>query len=147
MIIDAQLLFSDSQDLTGGASNSTNLIDTGVAGGRGLGVGEPLYIWVNVEVALTGASVTCVVNLQGDSTTTITPDATEQLFIIPALAAAGKVYIARLQPTSDVLALRYLRLAYVPTGGAASLSTGTVSAGITTNIQKAVAYNDNITIT
>lgn len=147
MIIDSQLLFSDSQDLTGASANSTNTIDTGVAGGRDLGTGEPIYLWVNVEVALTGAGVTCVVSLQGDSTTTITPDATEQVLIIPALAPIGSLYFVRLRPGSAPLQLRYLRLAYVATGGGASLGAGTVSAGLTHDIQKSKAFADNITIT
>ena len=144
MIIDAQLLFSDSQDITGGASTSTNTLDMGAV--RDIGTGEPLYLWINVEVAFTGASVTLVVALQGDSTTTITPDGTENVLIIPALAAAGAIYFVRLRPASDPLQYRYLRLAYTPTGGAASLGAGTISAGLTHDIQRAVHYADNVTI-
>lgn len=145
MIIDAQLLFSSSQDLTGGASNSTNILDLGIA--RDIGTGENLYLFVNVEVALTGADVTVVVALQGDSTTTITPDGTEQVLIIPALAAIGATYFVRLRPGSDPLQYQYLRLSYTPTGGTATLGAGTVTAGITHDIQKAAHYADNITIT
>jgi hypothetical protein len=145
MIIDAQLLFSNSQDLTGASANSTNTLDMGAV--RDIGTGENLYLWVCVEVALTGASVTCVVSLQGDSTTTITPDATEQVLIIPALAAIGSLYFVRLRPGSGPLQYQYLRLAYVATGGGASLGAGTVSAGLTHDIPKTLAFPDNVTIT
>lgn len=146
MMIDSQLQFSDAQEITA-AAGSTNIIDTGVAGGRDLGVGEELYVQVSVDVALVGASVTLVVALEGDSTTTITPDGTEQLFIIPALAPAGSLYFARLRPGADPLQYRYLRLKYTPTGGAGSLSAGSITAGIVAGIQKTKAYANAAKIT
>ena len=143
MILDDLLQFSDSQALTATAV-STNIVDLGAV--RDIGTGESLYVVVNVEVAFTdaGSDSTITVALQGDSTTTITPDGTQDLFIIPALAAAGSVYIARLDPGAAPLAYRYLQLNYTATGG--DLTTGTVSAHIAHNIDKYVSYADNITI-
>jgi hypothetical protein len=143
MIVDSQLLFSDAQAITA-AAGSTNTVDLGSV--RDIGTGESLYVVVTVDIALTGASVTLVVDLEGDSTTTITPDATSRLFTIPALAAAGGTYIASLDPGMDALQYQYVRLKYTPTGGAGSLSTGTVTAFITKNPQSVKYYADAVTI-
>lgn len=142
MILDAQLQFSAAQAITA-AAISTNIVDLGAA--RDIGTGESLYVMVNVNVALTdsGSDSTLSVALYGDSTTTITPDGTQQLFIIPALAAAGSVYFARISP--DFAAnYRYIGLYYTPNNG--NLTTGSVSAYIVKDIQKYVSYADGITI-
>jgi hypothetical protein len=152
MIIDLKERFSNAQDVTTAAA-STNAIDTKVVGGRNLGAGEPLFLVVTVDTALTGASVTCVVALEGDSTTTFSPDATLTLFTIPALTAAGKKFIARLQPNSDIanasnpLAYQYLQLKYTPTGGTNTLSTGAFTAFLCDNIDSYKAFADDVTIT
>ena len=75
MIMDAQLLFSDAQAITA-AAGSTNTIDLGAV--RDIGTGENLYLVVTVDVAFTDGSSnsTLTVALEGDSTTTITPDGT-----------------------------------------------------------------------
>lgn len=142
MYLDAQLLFSDAQAITA-AAGSTNKIDFGAA--RDIGTGEPLYVVVTVDVAFTDASSdsTLTVALEGDSTTSFTPDGTQQLFIIPALAAAGAIYVARISP--DYAAnYRYMRLKYTPNNG--DLSTGSLTAFITNNVQKYASYADGITI-
>ena len=143
MILDAQLLFSDSQAITA-AAGSTNTIDLSAV--RDIGTGEELYVMINVEVAFTDGSSnsTLTVALEGDSTTTFTPDGTADLLIIPALAAAGNTYFARLSPGINPLQYRYIRLLYTPNNG--DLTTGTVSAGLVTGIQKATLYPDAITI-
>lgn len=143
MILDAQLQFSDSQAITA-AAGSTNTVDLSAV--RDIGTGEDLYVVVNVEVAFTDGSSdsTLTVTLQGDSTTTFTPDGTQDLFTIPALAAAGNVYIAKLDPGSAPLQYQYIRLLYTPNNG--NLTTGTVSAHIVKDVQKYTSYPDNITI-
>lgn len=141
MIMDAQNLFSDAQAVTA-AAGSTNTIDLGAV--RDAGVGERLYIVALVDVAFTdsGSDSTLAVALETDSTTTITPDATRTLFTFGALSAAGTVKIAALGP--DDLNLQYARLKYTPANG--DLTTGSITAFITHDIQKWTAYADAVTI-
>lgn len=142
MIFDAQNLFSDAQAITA-AAGSTNIIDLGAA--RNIGVGENLFIVVTIDTAFTdsGSNSTLSVDLEGDSTDTFTPDGTQPLFIIPALAAAGGVYIGRIIP--DFAAqYRYIRLKFTPNNG--DLSTGALTAFIAKDVQKYVSYADGITI-
>lgn len=143
MYVDALLLFSDAQAITAAAA-STSSVDMGAV--RDIGTGEPLYVVVTVDTAFTDGSSdsTLTVALEGDSTTTFTPDGTDTLFTIPALAAAGNVYIARLDPGMAALQYRYLQLKYTPNNG--NLSTGAVTAFITHDIQKYASYADAITI-
>lgn len=143
MYVDAQLLFSDAQAVTAAAA-STNYLDTSAV--RDLGTGEPLYIVVLVDVAFTdsGSDSTLTVALEGDSSTTFTPDGTRDLFTFAALSAAGTVKYAMLQPGGAPEQYRYLQLKYTPANG--NLSTGSLTAFITHDIQRWVAYADNITI-
>lgn len=141
MILDKQLEFADAQAVTAAAA-STNLIDFGTV--RDMGVGESLYVVVTVDVAMTdaGSDSTVTVALEGDSSTTVTPDYTRNLFTIPAVSAAGTVRIARLGP--DDLNLRYAQLRFTPNNG--NLTTGSFSAYLTTNIDKWTAYADALVI-
>lgn len=143
MYVDANLLFSDAQAVTA-AADSTNIVDLSAV--RDIGTGTNLYVVVTVDVALTdaGSDSTVTVALQGDSTSTITPDATENLFTIPALAAAGNVYIGKLSPGSAPLQYRYINLKYTPNNG--NLTTGSFTAFIAKDVQKYVSYADGITI-
>lgn len=141
MYIDALLLFSDAQAVTATAA-STSSIDLSAV--RDAGVGENLYVVVTCDVAMTdaGSDSTLVVAIEGDSTTTFTPDYTRNLFTFAALSAAGTVKIAKLSP-GDVN-LRYLQLSYTPAGG--NLTTGSFTAFITSQVDKWTAYADAITI-
>ncbi len=143
MYVDSQLLFSDAQAITVAAA-SGNVIDLGAV--RDIGTGEALYVVVSVDVAFTDSSSnsTLTVALEGDSTTSFSPDGTQDLFVIPALAAVGSVYYARLNPGSAPLQYQYIRLYYTPNNG--DLTTGSVTAFIAKDIQKYVSYADNITI-
>lgn len=145
MITDLENQFSASQAVTA-AAGSTNTYDQGVAGGNALGTGENLYVVCAVITALTdgGSNAGTVVALEGDSTTSFTPDGTVDLFTFAQAAAAGTIKIKRLSPDDAPLAYRYLRLKYTPT--TANLTGGAFSAWITNNIQKWTAYADNITI-
>lgn len=142
MIHDAQLLFSDAQALTAAAA-STNLLDMGAA--RDLGTGGDLYVVLTVDVAFTdsGSNSTLTVDLYGDSTTSFTPDNTQTMFTVAAVAAAGDTYIGRVSP-GLAANYRYLELYYTPNNG--NLTTGTVTAFLTNNIQKYVSYAKNYTI-
>lgn len=143
MYVDSQLLFSDAQAVTAAAA-STNSIDLGAV--RDIGTGESLYVVCSVDVAMTDGSSdsTLVVSLEGDSTTTFTPDGTDTLFTFPALSAAGTVKYARLDPGMAALAFRYIQLRYTPANG--SLTTGSFTSFITSNIDKYTSYADAITI-
>lgn len=141
MYLDSQLLFSDAQAVTATAA-STNLIDFGSA--RDMGNGERLYVVVLVDVAMTdsGSDSTVAVAIEGDSTTSVTPDYTRTLFTFSALSAAGTVKIAALGP--DDVNLQYLQLKYTVANG--NLTTGSFTAFITKDIQKYTNYADGITI-
>lgn len=143
MIHDAQMLFSDAQAITATAA-STNSIDLSAV--RDIGTGESLYVVVQVDVAFTdsGSDSTLAVALEGDSTTTFTPDGTVTLFTMPALTAAGALFYARLSPGSAPLQYRYIQLKYTPANG--NLTTGTVTAFITHDIQNYVSYATSITV-
>lgn len=143
MIIDAQNRFSNAQAITA-AAGSDNTIDLGAV--RDIGNGEPLFVMVTVTTAFTDGSSnsTLTVALEGDSTTSFTPDGTQDLFIIPALAAAGSTYYYRLAPGMSPLNYQYIRLKYTPNNG--DLSTGAVTAALVHGAQAYKAYADNITI-
>lgn len=143
MILDAQLLFSDAQAVTS-AAGSTNTIDLSAV--RDIGTGEDLYVGVTVDVAMndTGSNSTLTVALEGDSTTTFTPDATEDLFTFDAVSAAGTTKFKKLSPGSGPLQYQYIRLKYTPANG--DLSAGTFTAFLTKDIQKYTSYADALTI-
>ncbi len=140
---DAALCFSNAQAVTA-AAGSTDYVDLGSV--RDIGTGESLYIVVSVDVALTdgGSNTSTVVALEGDSTTSFSPDGTQDLFSFAQAAAAGTVKIAKLDPGAAPLQYRYIRLKYTPAG--ADLTGGKFSAYITKDISKWTAYADNITI-
>jgi hypothetical protein len=141
MFVDSQHLFSNTQALTSAAA-STNIVDLGAA--RDIGTGKPLYVCLVVDVALTdaGSNSTITVSLRGDSTSTITPDATRDLFTVPALTAAGTVFYGAIDP--KVFSYRYLDVYYTMNNG--DLTTGTVTAFVTSDIQNSVVYAKGYTI-
>lgn len=143
MYVDSQLQFSSAQAVTS-AAGSTNTVDLSAV--RDIGTGRPIHILVAIITTLThgGSNTGVTVALEGDSTTSFTPDGTFTLFTIAAAAAAGTVYIATLDPGSAPLAYQYLRLKYTPTG--ADLTGGTISAFVALDIQKYTSYADAITI-
>lgn len=143
MILDAENRFSNAQAVTA-AAGSTNTIDLGAV--RNIGVGEDLYIVVIVSTLLAdgGSNTGTVVALEGDSTTTITPDGTLDLFTFAQAAAAGTTKIYKLSPGAAPLAFRFIRLKYTPSG--ANLTGGAFTAFITKDIQQYTSYADNIQI-
>lgn len=143
MFLDAQLLFSDAQAVTAAAA-STNSIDLGAV--RDIGTGENLYLVVTVDVAMTdtGSDSSLAVAIEGDSTTTFTPDGTHTVFTIPAVSAAGAIFVHKLDPSSAALQYRYIQLKYTPNNG--NLTTGSFTSFLTKDIQRYVSYADGITI-
>lgn len=143
MIFDAQNLFSQAQALTTTAA-STNYINLSQV--RDIGTGEPLYLVCVVTTAFTdtGSDSTVTVALEGDSSTTFTPDGTENQFIFPALSAVGATKITRLDPGSAPLQYQYIQLKYTMTGG--DLTTGAITAFLTHDIDKYKSYAKGYTI-
>ena len=143
MYLDAQLLFSDAQAITADAA-STNIVDLSQV--RDIGTGQSLYLVTIVDVAMTdsGSDSALAVIIEGDSTTTLTPDASFTAFTIPATTAAGEKFIHRLDPGAAVLQYQYIGIQYTPSNG--NLSTGSFTTFITINIDDWKAYADNITI-
>jgi len=142
MILDAQNLFSDAQAVTASAA-STNLIDLGAD--RDLGTGKPVYVVVQVDVAMTdsGSDSTITVTAQTDAAAAFgSPTTAQTLGTFAALSAIGTRLIMALQPGQIVE--RFLRLYYTAANG--SLSTGSFTAYLTTDLQQARTYADNITI-
>lgn len=141
MYVDALLLFSDAQAITS-AVGSTSTIDLGAV--RNIGAGEKLSVVVTIDTTFadTDSNSTLTVALEGDSTDSFTPDGTQTLFVIPALAAAGNKYVASVSPA---LAgnYRYIRLKYTPDG---DLSAGAVTAFLAKDVDLYTSYADAITI-
>lgn len=137
MYVDALLLLSDAQAVTASA-DSTNIINFGAI--RDVGTGDDLYLVTVVDVGMTDAdsNSTVAVTLQGDSTSTITPDASQVLFTIPALSAAGSVFYSKLDPGSAPLQYQYVNVNYAVANG--NLTTGSFTTFLTHDIQKYVSY-------
>ena len=142
MITDNLLRFSNAQAVTAAAA-STNYIDLEVA--REIAVGHPLWIQVNVEVAMTDGSSdsTLSVDAYYDSTTTFTPDASQLGLIIPAVSAIGWIGYFALKPHLSTT-YRYLELYYTPNNG--NLSTGTISASLVLDIDRNTHEANGFTI-
>jgi hypothetical protein len=152
MIIDRELMFSNAQAITAAAA-STDLVDLAPLGlaasaggspantGRNVGVGEPLYVWINVDVAMTDASSdsTLTVTLQTDTDVAFGSAASlGDLIVIPAVQAAGAKFFVKLPIANAVPYERYIRLLYTPNNG--NLSTGSFSAGIVKDIDQFTSY-------
>jgi hypothetical protein len=143
MLIDKFLMFSDAQAITAAAASDSYLDLDEV---RDIGTGAELYVVCVVTTAFTDGSSdsTLTVSLYGDSSTTFTPDGSDTLFTIPALAAVGDTFIARLDPAMAALQFRYAELYYTPNNG--NLTTGSLTSFITNGIQRFKAYAKNYTI-
>jgi len=143
MILDAQNMFSDAQAVTATAV-STNAIDLKAAS-IDLGMGEDLYLVVNVDVAMTdsGSDSTIAVALVTDDNAALsTATAVQTIGTFAALSAIGSRLVAKIQP--GLTLERYLGVSYTAANG--SLTTGSFSAYLTKDIGVIKHYADNITI-
>lgn len=143
MFQDAHALFSSEQALTASAA-STNLMDLGA--GRRIGTGQDLYCVVQVTTAFTdaGSDSTITVTIQQDTTAAFSSATTIQTIgTFAALSAVGSQLIVKLQP--EVQTEQYIRLYYTAANG--DLTTGAVTAFLTTDIDAWTAYANNYTIT
>jgi hypothetical protein len=146
MIIDAQLLFSDAQALTGtSAVNSTNLIDLGAD--RNIGVGEPLAVVITVDVAAAGTTPTLTTVVQADDNAAFSSAgtvATTAALAAAQLTAGAKIVIPL---PADTLTERFIRLQYTQGG---TTPTVTVTAFLQplsmVGVGENIYYADAITI-
>jgi hypothetical protein len=142
MYLDAQNLFSDAQAITASAA-STNLIDFGSA--RDIGVGRELYLVVVVDTTFTdaGSDSTVTVTLETDDNEAFSSaTAVQTIGTFAALTAAGSRLVARLQP--DAGWEQYVRAYYTVANG--NLTTGALTAFLTTDIQAWTAYPIGYTV-
>lgn len=139
MFIDDTLLFSDAQAVTATAVSS-NIVNTSVA--RDLGNGNPLYVVIAVTTTFTNTG-TVEVALQGDSTSTISPDGTHDLGVLAAGSLAGRVYVFPIPPALAAAGYQYLQLNYTVSG---TVSAGNVTSFIASGYHSVAVYADNTTI-
>ncbi len=145
MILDAENLFCEEQAVTAEA-DSTNVIDLGVA--RNIGVGEPLFIFLNVTETMddSGDDSTLNVDLVTDDNAALSSDAVVMdLVTIPATTAAGTQYIFRIPPAILESYQRYIGLHFTPANG--NLSAGKFTAGIVKDVQATQDYASGFSIT
>ena len=123
MIIDSQLEFSDSQAVTATAI-STNVIDTGSA--ADLGVGTPLWVVVQVDVALDAAQSdeTYVVTLETDDNVSLSSAETLATKTLTRADPAGTTHVFSVPQSNQ----RYIGIRYTHGG---TSPTGTYSAWLT----------------
>jgi hypothetical protein len=143
MYVDSQLEFSDAQAITASAA-SDNLVDLG-ATQVDLGVGEPLYLVVNVTTAFTdaGSDSTVLVEIEQDTTAAFSSaTAVQTVGTFAALSAVGDKKIARLAPLA--ITEQFIRLQYTVANG--NLTTGALDAQIVTQAQLDDVYPSGYTV-
>lgn len=141
MYVDAMLMFSDNQALTGTGAPSTSAID--LSGQKNSGLGEPLAVVVCADTGLAGGTPTFSVSVQFDDNsgfTTPTTVATSRSY--STLASGGKVVLP-VPPNQD--SERFMRLNYTLSG---TTPTATVTSFISplNLVQNDATYADAITI-
>lgn len=142
MYVDAHNRFSNAQGIVGSAV-STNTIDLSEA--RNVGVGERLYVVALVATAFTdtGSDSTVTVTMQTDATDAFgSATTTFTLGVFAALSAAGTALMVPIP--IDGIDEAVARLYYTVANG--NLTTGAITAFVTRDIQKWIAYPDAITI-
>jgi hypothetical protein len=148
-IIDRQNLFSDGQALSGaGTVASTDTIDlqplySGLGGtnlARDLGVGEDIYLQVNVT-GVSGTSPTLSVALQTDDNSAFSTPTTLYSSGAVALPAAGGQVLIVCLPYGDYE--KFLRLNYTLGG---TSPTATIKAALVRGVTAQKIYTDAVVI-
>lgn len=146
MILSAQSLFSDDQDLSQTAGNyaSTNVIDLGATGTpvegaaalvRDIGKGTPIPLLMQVtETFTSGGAATLVVALQVDDNDSFSSATTVWTSETLALATLAAGYELPIDYVPQGVNERYVRLYY--TIGTATTTAGTVTAGFAAGRQQ-----------
>ena len=147
MILDKLNEFADATALNTGAAGGYligNQIDLGL-NGLDVGNGEPLYLVIQVDTAITaGASGTVAFSLASDATAVINPAAstkhlTTPVFTVGAGIAAGTVLYAGAIPSEGNAYEQFLGI--VQTTGVAAVTAGAVSAFLVRDVAKWKAYD------
>jgi len=144
MILDKFLMFDEKVALTA-TRNSTNVIDL-FRIGEDIGRGEPLYWFfiVNTDLDSAGEAATLQIALVTDDNAALTTPAILQdmpaVLTEAALTTALPYTLYRHVPVVPALE-RYLGLVYTVAGE--NFTSGTISAGITHDIQAWKAYASN----
>jgi len=129
MILDRELLFSNSQDAKdNGAKDSTNVIDLSVAG-RDIGKGEQLYVVIVVDLYTAGSNTVVTITLQTGATTGLDTAIWSKAF---AAAAISTGMVPIVIPIPPGIAEQYMGLVYDCTTAATAL---TVTAFIAKDVQ------------
>jgi hypothetical protein len=135
MIFSAQALFSDDQAITATA-NSTNVIDTGVAGtpygaaaalNKDIGKGAkiPLTVQVTEDFTTSAGMTALTIALETGATTALNTIIASQTILIADLVAGKQINLDYLP---NGIVERYLGLSYTPVTGDAD--GGAITAGI-----------------
>lgn len=147
MILDKRTEFADAVALNTGAAG-TYLIGSQVDIGpqvRDVGNGEPLYLVITVDTAITaGASGTVSFSLASDdtaavSTSTSTIHVTTPVFTVGAGIAAGTMLAAIALPTDGKPYEQFLGI--LQTTGVAAVTAGKINAFLTFDVAKWTAYD------
>ncbi len=148
MILDTFNEFCDATALNTGAAASYllgNQIDLGAVP-RDIGVGEPLYLVIQVATAITAAATgTLQLHLASDAAAAMTPATATKHFSTTALdaaagIAAGTVLAVVAVPMEGPVYERYLGI--VQTTGVAAMTAGAINAFLTRDVAKWKAYPD-----
>jgi hypothetical protein len=140
MILDADLQFSNAQSVTATAV-STNVLDFSAI--RNVGVGQPIYVVLNLAAAMVGAGAIITVTAETDdneSFSSATVSAT--LGVFAAVSPAGTKITAAVNP--DTANERFYRLRYTVSGG--TLSSSQVDAYLSLAYESTQSYADAVTI-
>ena len=134
MILDTMARFSNAQAVNAGAGDvvSTDIYDTGSA--ADVGIGEELFLQINVNAAITGAGASVQFVLQTDDNSGFSSAKEFPLtaaIAVASLTIGSRQYLGRLPVNLE----RYLRLVYRISG--ASTTAGTVTSFLTKNPQVA----------
>jgi hypothetical protein len=142
MIMDKQTLFSEAQAVfsAGTTVTSTNVIDL-LKVAQDLGVGEQLYIAMQVTTAFVGGT-SITFNLVTDDNAGMASVALVQTLGVLTIGqlAINTLWFWRYPIVTNVAKERYIAINYVSTG---TSTAGAVTTGITKDIQKWTAYPSN----
>lgn len=138
MILDADLQFSNGQDMSAASAASANIIDLGAA--INIAVGKPMYVIVTVLTALTNiGSVT--IKVETDNDVAFGSATNAQTVGVLTTSAAGTQLIVPLLP--HMISERYMRLYYTKSG---TVDAGTVDSFLSEQYEKVPHYADAVTI-
>lgn len=142
MYLDKQLLFSEAQNVfsAGVTVTSTNVIDL-IKTGQDIGVGEELFIVVQVTTAFVGGT-SITFNLVTDDNSGISSAALVNTLGVLTIAqlAINTEWHFRIPPVLAVAMERYAAINYVSTG---TSTAGAVTTGIVKDIQRWKSYPSN----